>query len=352
MRTQTEAAGPVYAPATHGVTPDHSFFSLDAQAGRPLVLALVGRLTLAQSRAALDALQAHAADFASLNADLTALIEIENKSAREFQAPVAPDVRRVLSRPDVFAGWGFAHEAPTLVALDGGGRIIAGPLAASDDAILRLVAAVARLPREIPFEDECPAPVLAIPNVLSRPLCRDLIAHFEASEPAFGGMASVDANGGYAHKIDGGKKHRFDLVLGPRDPFQGEVLAAILTRCLPEIKKAFQIDIAHTDRLLLARYDETGGYFRRHRDNAAPSVAFRQFALSINLNDNYEGGHLLFPEYNLRRYRPRAGSAAAFSCSLLHEAAAVTQGRRYCLLTFLHDAAAQARWLVAARRAS
>ena len=180
-------------------------------------------------------------------------------------------------------------------------------------------------------------------------LRQDLIAHFEASKPAFGGMASVDANGGYTHKIDGGKKHRYDLVLGARDPFQGEVLAAILTRCVPEIKKAFQIEIAHTDRLLLARYDETGGFFRRHRDNSAPSVAFRQFALSINLNDNYEGGHLLFPEFNLRRYRPPAGAAVAFSCSLLHEAAAVTLGRRYCVLTFLHDAAAQARWLAAAR---
>jgi heme-degrading monooxygenase HmoA len=34
-----------------------------------------------------------------------------------------------------------------------------------------------------------------------------------------------------------------------------------------------------------------------------------------------------------------------FSCSLLHEAAPVTKGRRYVLLTFLHNAEAQARWL-------
>ena len=112
------------------------------------------------------------------------------------------------------------------------------------------------------------------------------------------------------------------------------------------------IDIAHTDRLLLARYDETGGYFRRHRDNSAPSVAFRQFALSLNLNDDYMGGHLLFPEYNDRRYRPPAGAGVIFSCSLLHEAAPVTRGRRYCALTFLHDAAAQTRAMGLSRRAS
>ena len=81
-------------------------------------------------------------------------------------------------------------------------------------------------------------------------------------------------------------------------------------------------------------------------------MAFRQFALSINLNDDYEGGYLQFPEYNLRRYRPRAGSGVAFSCSLLHEATPVSRGRRYCALTFLHDSAAQALWLEAQRRAS
>ena len=77
----------------------------------------------------------------------------------------------------------------------------------------------------------------------------------------------------------------------------------------------------------------------------APGVEFRQFELSINLNSEYEGGHLLFPEYNSHRYKPGAGAGIIFSCSLLHEAAQVAKGRRYVLLTFLHDAASQARRL-------
>jgi hypothetical protein len=334
------------------MTLDQTFFSLDALAGRPAVLALIGGLPLAAAEAALFALQARAPEFAALGADLTALIEIESAAAQDYFAPVAPDVKRVYSHSDVFAAWRFGRSAPALYALDGAGRILAGPLAGEADDAALLLAAIAGSPREAPFDDACPAPVLAIPNLLSPSLCRDLIGHFEAGQPEFGGMASIDANGAFAHKIDHGKKHRFDLVLGPRDPFQSQVMAAILTRCLPEIKKAFQVDIAHTDRILLARYDDTGGFFKRHRDNSAPSVAFRQFALTINLNDGYDGGHLLFPEYNLRRYRPRAGAGVVFSCSLLHEAAAVTRGRRYCLLTFLHDAAAQARWMNAVQRAS
>ena len=43
-------------------------------------------------------------------------------------------------------------------------------------------------------------------------------------------------------------------------------------------------------------------WFRRHHDNAASNVAFREYALSVNLNTGeYKGGDLLFPEYNNHR---------------------------------------------------
>ncbi|MEJ1976453.1 MAG: 2OG-Fe(II) oxygenase [Acetobacteraceae bacterium] len=139
------------------------------------------------------------------------------------------------------------------------------------------------------------------------------------------------------------KKRRRDWLLQPGDGVHERVLALLFGRCIPEIRRAFQHAVSHTDRILVARYDETGGYFRRHRDNVGKGVAFRQFALSVNLNsDAYEGGHLLFPEYNDHRYRPATGEGIVFSASLLHEATPVTRGCRYVLLTFLHDAAAEA----------
>lgn len=111
---------------------------------------------------------------------------------------------------------------------------------------------------------------------------------------------------------------------------------------MPEIKRAFQHDVTHTDRIVVARYADSGGYFRRHRDNSSPALAFRQFALSVNLNTGgYEGGHLVFPEFNDHRYLPGTGEGVVFSASLLHEAAPVVCGVRYVLLTFLHDAAAE-----------
>ena len=75
-------------------------------------------------------------------------------------------------------------------------------------------------------------------------------------------------------------------------------------------------------------------------------MAFRQFAVSLNLNTgDYEGGELEFPEFGDALYLPAIGAAAVFSASLLHAARPVTKGRRYVLLTFLHDQAAEARRL-------
>jgi predicted 2-oxoglutarate/Fe(II)-dependent dioxygenase YbiX len=43
------------------------------------------------------------------------------------------------------------------------------------------------------------------------------------------------------------------------------------------------------------------------------------------------------PEYGSRTYRAPTGGAVVFSCSLLHEATAVTRGRRFAFLPFLYD---------------
>jgi predicted 2-oxoglutarate/Fe(II)-dependent dioxygenase YbiX len=93
------------------------------------------------------------------------------------------------------------------------------------------------------------------------------------------------------------------------------------------------------ERYLIACYDAAdGGVFRPHRDNNTIGTAARQFACSINLNDDFDGGDLRFAEYGPATYRPPLGGAAVFSCSLLHEATPVTRGRRYAFLPFLYDA--------------
>jgi predicted 2-oxoglutarate/Fe(II)-dependent dioxygenase YbiX len=340
------------APAIHGVASDHAFYSFEAQAGRPAAVILLGRLARADALSLLDAFQHRAAELAAREADVVALVDINNPRAREYNEAAPNGLRMIFCEPDMFARWGFHGFEPAVVVIDRGSRMVA-VLDAADEAgaAEAALASVAALPWEAAQDVILPAPVLHVPGIFSPAFCRTLIAHFESSPHQVGGMAAIDAQGAAIHKIDTAKKHRNDFVLGPRDPHLGGVLNGLIRTVLPGIKKAFQVDACHTDRFVIARYDDAGGYFRRHRDNSAPAVAFRQFALSVNLNsEEYEGGQLLFPEFNSHRYKPGTGAGVVFSCSLLHEAAPVTKGRRYVLLTFLHNAEGQARWLAATKR--
>jgi predicted 2-oxoglutarate/Fe(II)-dependent dioxygenase YbiX len=95
------------------------------------------------------------------------------------------------------------------------------------------------------------------------------------------------------------------------------------------------------ERYIVACYSaEDRGHFRAHRDNTTKGTAHRRFAVTINLNDEFEGGELSFPEYGPRSFKPPAGGAVVFSCSLLHAASEVTGGTRYAFLPFLYDEAA------------
>ena len=110
---------------------------------------------------------------------------------------------------------------------------------------------------------------------------------------------------------------------------------------LPEIAKAFQFQATRIERYIVACYDsKEGGFFRAHRDNTTRGTAHRRFAVSINLNDDFEGGEISFPEYGPRSFKPAPGAAVVFSCSLLHAVSTVTRGRRYAFLPFLYDDAA------------
>ena len=106
----------------------------------------------------------------------------------------------------------------------------------------------------------------------------------------------------------------------------------------PAMARAFLWRPSRIERYIVAHYGaEDGGFFARHRDNTTPATAHRRFAVTINLNDAFEGGELRFPEFGPRTYRPPLGGATVFNCSLLHEATPVTRGERYATLPFLYD---------------
>ena len=184
------------------------------------------------------------------------------------------------------------------------------------------------------------APVLQVPNLFEPELCREFIAYAERTGLADSRFMATDPRTGQAIGVVNRDKRRTECVI--EDAGLRRALEARVVRCLvPQIEKAFQFKATRLERYLVACYDgEDGGWFRPHRDNATAGTAHRRFAVTIALNDDYDGGGLRFPEFGARVYRPAAGEAIAFSCSLLHEVLPVTAGRRFCLLPFLYDEAA------------
>jgi predicted 2-oxoglutarate/Fe(II)-dependent dioxygenase YbiX len=181
------------------------------------------------------------------------------------------------------------------------------------------------------------APVLIVPRVIEPSLCRQLIDlyHRQGGEPS-GVMRDV---GGRTVGVLDDFKRRRDTKIEDED-LKTQLRARLNKRLVPEIEKAFQFSVTYVERYIVARYDaEEGGYFRAHRDDTTAGTAHRKFAVSINLNSDFEGGDLRFPEYGPRTYRPPPGGAVVFSCTLLHEATPVTRGTRYAFLPFLYDEA-------------
>jgi len=107
---------------------------------------------------------------------------------------------------------------------------------------------------------------------------------------------------------------------------------------VPELLKAYQFKATQMERFLVGCYSvEDGGHFAAHRDNTTKGTVHRRFAASVNLNSDFEGGEVSFPEHGPRSFKPPPGGAVVFSCSLLHAVYKVTRGRRYAFLPFIYD---------------
>lgn len=180
-----------------------------------------------------------------------------------------------------------------------------------------------------------PAPVLIIPNVLDRALCDELIADW-GREHREGYVRTAEAAPDKGRAIDFDLKRRQDHFVPPAKNQKLEQL--VMRRIAPEAYKAFHFKTGSMQAFRVGGYIAgRGDYFRPHRDNSTPQTEHRKFALTLNLNDDFEGGGVTFPEYGDMVYHTGPGGAVVFSCSLLHEALPVAKGTRYVLLTFLYE---------------
>lgn len=186
---------------------------------------------------------------------------------------------------------------------------------------------------------EIPAPVLVIPNVFEPEFCRHLIALYEEHGGEESGFMR-EVNGRTVGVNDRSFKSRKDYTIVD-DAMIKQTQQRIVRRVNPEIEKVHCFKATRMERYIVSCYAaEDGGHFRPHRDNTTKGTAHRRYAVSINLNGEFEGGEVSFPEYGSRSYKAPPGGAVVFSCSLLHAVSTVTAGRRYAFLPFLYDEAA------------
>jgi len=184
-----------------------------------------------------------------------------------------------------------------------------------------------------------PPPVLILPDVFEASFCDHLIDiyHKKGAEPS-GFMR--DKDGQTVGIMDASFKVRRDCMLDDPELIRA-TQARVQRKVIPQIARVHYFQCTRMERYMVGGYPaDEGGHFRPHRDNTTLGTAHRRFAVSINLNDDFEGGAVAFPEYSPHGIKAPRGAAVIFSCSLLHAVGKVTSGTRYAFLPFLYDDAA------------
>jgi len=186
------------------------------------------------------------------------------------------------------------------------------------------------------------APVLIVPRVLNFELCDFLVRLYEQQGGEDSGFL-VDVGAKTMTVVDYRLKRRNDLSVVAAE-LRELIGGQIVRRLLPAVERYFQFQATRMDRYIVACYDsEIGGHFYRHRDNVNAGAQHRRFAITINLNSDYDGCDLLFPEFGRKTYRAPHGGALVFSCGALHQVTPITRGRRYAFLAFLYSEADAAK---------
>jgi predicted 2-oxoglutarate/Fe(II)-dependent dioxygenase YbiX len=324
------------APLFHAPSPINPRFSFQSLAGHYVLMAFLpgpgperdaALGLIVRNRALFD--DGERVFFAVLP-DEASYAQVANRPPLRWFGDFDGAIRRAYGAADAEGG-----VSPRWVLIDPALRIFAYASLDQGPAMLRRMASLGGVDDHagVPLH----APVLIVPRVFEPELCQRLVALYQADGGSPSGVTKSRDGLTYTELND--NKRRRDAQIED-EALRAAIRARLARRLAPELRKAMQFEAAYVERYIVACYASADqGYFRPHRDNTTPGTAHRKFAVSINLNDDFDGGDLRFPEFGGRTYRPPVGGAVAFSCSLLHEATPMTRGVRYACLPFLYDEA-------------
>jgi predicted 2-oxoglutarate/Fe(II)-dependent dioxygenase YbiX/peroxiredoxin len=312
-------------------------FDLHVSAGRWVILSFVGSPDHPRAMAEILELARQSADFAEDHAIICCVFAAEPEYAASLAAIGSSALVFVTDADGAISRAYGAHNRPRTVVLDPMLRAVADIAWDSPQGHTETVRNVLR---SLPPVDESAgvplfAPALMVPRVFSFELCDFLVQFYEAQGGVDSGF-QFDISGKTATVSDWRLKRRSDVPVAIPE-VRELVRSQIVRRLLPQIERNFQFRATRMDRYVVACYDSAvGGHFHRHRDNVNAGAQHRRFAVSINLNNDFDGCDLVFPEFGRRTYRPPEGGALVFSCGALHQVTPVTRGRRYAFLAFLY----------------
>lgn len=353
MPTYTRLTSGDPAPWFHQRSFANPRYAFDTAAGRYVLLCFFGTAADAHSKAALDAVRNRPRFFDDVNGSFFGVSCDVSDEADKRIADHYPGYRYFWDFDGTVSRlYGALPREPAAegarllvrrlwVLLDPTLWVIAVvPFAPDQSDIAAVLALIDGLPPATrPAGFEVQAPILVLPNVFEPDLCAKLVGLYEAhggEESGF--MREVGGRTIMAH--DHGHKRRRDYTIEDSELVK-DLQGRFIRRIVPMIQRAHQFIVTRMERYIVSCYAaEDEAHFRAHRDNTTKGTAHRRFAVSVNLNADFDGGEVNFPEYGPKSYKAPVGGAVVFSCSMLHAVSKVTRGRRYAFLPFLYDDAA------------
>jgi peroxiredoxin len=317
---------------------------LHVDAGRWIVLAFIGNPNEPRAASELAALLGQAELFSEDRLVLHVVLTAPLLDPSALVACIGPAFNVIADYDGSLSARYGAQGAPRSIVLDPMLRAVAD---IAWDNPSGHAALLAQVMRGLPAVDDAAgvpmsAPALIVPRVLDFPLC-DLLVNLYGRIGGNDSGFMLDHGGKTATVVDHRLKRRQDMIVALPELRQA-IRERVVARLVPAIARFFQFDATRMDRYLVSCYDATlGGHFFRHRDNENGGALHRRFAVTINLNGDYDGCDLRFPEFGRRSYRAPVGGAIVFSCGALHEVTPITRGRRFAMIPFLYGEADAAR---------
>jgi AhpC/TSA family len=310
------------APPILTQTQDGQDFNLYSCAGKFSVIFALGSLKSKDARKAMVSMLQQDFFPQSENCKFYALTTNANDCEDTMLAGLCPENRILIDKSgELSRTFGLYNEKnqyiPTWLIFDPNMKLWAtGPMA----EYKRMIDAMKNLPdAQDHMGKDAFAPCLIIPRVFEPLFAQDLstyYGHMLTQRPEIFGA-------------NGAPVQHPQLRLAYRE--------RIAARVVSELNKVFGSYISRIEHLNVSSMDESQPAKPARRHNEMRAEAHRRFVVMVNLNDDYEGGEVCFPEYGGRLYRAPAGGALVFSASLLAEFKPITKGFRLSATPYLYD---------------